>query len=369
MTAHDEVAQTLLSVLEPIGGELRLLGRIVGDEIIGNRSPKEVFFFVPDLHVISAARQASFGNYSFNHGPARLLVLLLQEMARLREDWEDDGTHKLVTVQIGDFFDMWREFGGSAQPERIGDDECGDLRDLFYRGVLRNRPCLKATMILGNHDTKRGFPLQEIPFQLKAFNRDAAGQPFLFVTHGDAFDVLEQALDDWLQEFVVHFLGTLTPVNKYPVAHWGRMAGQLNRTLGELADCIMKPCQEVVLANGAVAVRPGQPLPDRLVKEVADPEAEDQDAFARYWRASRDAARQFDSAKKLRVVVVGHSHCPAMLLHEPQDGGSPLLLMDVGAWIEKCDYPLEEGDHAIEANAQLGVIHGNDARLYQVRVP
>jgi hypothetical protein len=47
-----------------------------------------------------------------------------------------------------------------------------------------------------------------------------------------------------------------------------------------------------------------------------------------------------------------------------------MLLMDVGAWIENCTYPLaENGIVVTELSAQLGVIHGNDVRIYQIRLP
>jgi hypothetical protein len=42
--------------------------------------------------------------------------------------------------------------------------------------------------------------------------------------------------------------------------------------------------------------------------------------------------------------------------------------MDNGAWIEQCTYRLAEGGQVTEPNAQLGVIHGNDVRIYQIRV-
>jgi hypothetical protein len=45
------------------------------------------------------------------------------------------------------------------------------------------------------------------------------------------------------------------------------------------------------------------------------------------------------------------------------------VLMDIGAWIERCTYPLAEGGVVSEPSAQLGVIHGNDARIYQIRIP
>jgi hypothetical protein len=98
-----------------------------------------------------------------------------------------------VTVQIGDFFDLWRELGPFQTIRSIADDAHGDLRDILYRGALRGEPCLEAVMLLGNHDTHDGSPLPEIPLMLKAFNRPThpADKPFLFMTHVDAFDILE----------------------------------------------------------------------------------------------------------------------------------------------------------------------------------
>ncbi|MEO6597093.1 MAG: hypothetical protein ABIP94_20300, partial [Planctomycetota bacterium] len=314
--------------------------------------------------VDSRYQASSFADrVALRHGD---LAKLLAALADLREAWEDDGAHKLVTVQLGDFFDLWREFGGIAHPENIVDDEWGALRDVLYRGVFRRRPCLKATMLLGNHDTKRGVPLAEIPFLLKACNRDDNGQPFLFTTHGDAFDVIEQLVNDWLQEFVVHFLGRLTPVNKYPVAEWGRQAGKLNKALGDMQTAVVAELHDVEVPQGAPIVEPNRNLPDRLVMPVANPEKEKQNAFDHYPRALTAAAASSPAAEKLRVVAVGHSHRATMLWHD--DPARPMLLMDAGAWIEKCKYPLAEGGTVTEPNAQLGVIHGNDARVYQVRL-
>jgi hypothetical protein len=58
-----------------------------------------------------------------------------------------------------------------------------------------------------------------------------------------------------------------------------------------------------------------------------------------------------------------------MILCEPPAEGRPMLLIDSGAWIEKCAYLLDEGGRVKEEpGGQLAVIHGNDARLYQIRL-
>lgn len=365
MTPHDEIVAALLDV-PGLSIELRLLGR-VADDVVGNQSDSEVFLFVPDLHVVTEERQKRFANYAFNHAANRVLARLLQRLAKLRADWDDDGQRKLVTVQLGDFFDLWREFPSGANPGDIPDEAHGELRDVLYRGVQRHQPCLKATMLLGNHDTKRGTPLAEIPFQLKAFNRTASGEPFLFTTHGDAFDVLEILVPDAIEEFIVQFVGSLTPVNKYPVADWGAAAAKTNKSIKDLENCITEPLHDLTMPAGAVRVRPGDPLPAQFARTVAAPQDAQHGAFEKYHRSISVAAQRGLDAAAVRVVVVGHSHAATMILCRPP-ADRPLLMMDAGAWIEQCTYPLAEGGTVTEPSAQLGVIHGNDVRLYQVRV-
>jgi hypothetical protein len=363
MTAHDDIVHAWTSVLAPLHGELRLVARLA-DPLIGNDTD-DAFLFVPDLHLVSAARQQSFGNYGFNHRASGLLAQLLGSLVRVRNDWVNSGTRKLVTVQLGDFFDLWRELGPFQSTSGIPDDEHGALRDVLYRGVHRGRPCLKATLLLGNHDSHSGTLLPEVPFQLKAFNRSPSNQPFLFTTHGDCFDLLELQMPDWLQEFVVHFAGRLTPSNKYSLDSWGRSTASINKPVSALHDAITTPLHALDQL-GAVRVTPGAALPARLLRDVAANDTTRR--FSDYYRAFTSPAIQGTDGAHVRVVVAGHTHIAGMMLCAPP-GGRPLLLVDAGAWIEQCTYPLAEtGATVTEPSAQLAVIHGNDARIYQVRV-
>ena len=366
MSAHDQIAAALLEVLHPLGGELRLIGR-VNDPVVGNTSDKEAFFFVPDIHTITPDRQARFGAYGFNHTTNNLLAALLGRLALLRMDWEVGGTHKLVTVQLGDFIDMWRQFPGVAQPGTIPPEFRRELRDLLYLGVDGGRPCLKATMLLGNHDTRRGIPLQEVKFRFKAFNRTTNDTPFLFVTHGDAFDSLETFLPDPFQEFVVNLIGKLTPFNTHSVGSWGQCQGRRNKTFGQLQHAIVSPNHDLSCgATGAPTVTPGAALPNILGQDGFDqPDDAEHPYFADYYRALERAGQANLPGQSVRTVVQGHTHKARVILHRPA-GGRALTLMDVGAWIEDCTYPRDDGSKVREPSAQLGVIHGNDVRLYQV---
>jgi hypothetical protein len=365
MTVHDDILGALLGVLEPMKGEIRLLGRIA-DPLTGNTTD-DAFVFVPDLHLISSQRQASYGSYGFNYAASGLLHQLLTSLLGLKKSWDDAGTRDLVTVQIGDFFDLWRELGPLQTIASIADDTHGDLRDILYRGALRGEPCLEAVMLLGNHDTHGGSPLPEIPLMLKAFNRPAkpSDKPFLFMTHGDAFDVLELNVPEFAKAFVVNVAGTLTPITTYSITDWGKVSAKTNKPLAELQNAITQPDHPLPI-QGAVKVTPGIALPDRVAQSVTPTETSRR--FNCYYQAFTLPAVAASDSSDVRIVVAGHTHDAGMLVCTPT-GQKPLVLMDIGAWIERCTYPLAEGGVVSEPSAQLGVIHGNDARIYQIRIP
>ena len=363
---HDEIVSTLLQVLGPLNGEIRLLGR-VSDPVIGNPSEREVFFLIPDLHLLSPQRRQRF-KYGFNHSGSRLLAGLLERIATLRDSWEASRNTKLVTIQLGDFFDLWREFPRSAKPAEIPDDACGDLRDILYRGIDRGGPCLKATMLLGNHDTKRSDPLQEIPFCYKFFNRPQDEKPFLFGTHGDAFDILETTLPDAIEEFAVYFIGTFVEPNKYPVMEWSKKTAGINKSIGNLEEAITDPEHNLEASGGAIQVSPEKSLPSFVCQEIHSPDNTANPYFQKLYRSIDMAKKKDLPGQHVRVVTMGHTHKASLILCRPS-GDRPMLLMDVGAWIENCTYSLAENGTAVtEPSAQLGVIHGNDARIYQIRL-
>jgi hypothetical protein len=177
--------------------------------------------------------------------------------------------------------------------------------------------------------------------------------------------VLENVVPDPIQEFVVYFLGTLHPASKYPVGTWGGAAAWVNRPPSELLQAVTLP-EHTLDTEGAVTTHPGASLPDRLC-EIVEPD-HDEHYFSDFYRAIGQASATYPSASALRVVVCGHTHHAALLLCEPP-GGRPLVLLDAGAWIERCTYTTDDGARVTEPSAQLGVIHGNDVRLYQISYP
>jgi hypothetical protein len=367
---HADIVRAILEVLRPKHGEIRLLSR-VRDPGLNNPSSEDVFFFVPDLHLISPARQSDFGTWGFNHAKSGcLLAEILEKILVLKQRWDATGEAKLRTFQIGDLFDIWREFPGRIDPGKIADDTYGDLRDVLYRRLFTGLSCLKSVVLIGNHDTKNGTPLQEIDFRLRAFSRTASDQakPFLMMLHGDVFAFVEK-FPAFIKAFFVNLAGTATPVNTYWVAKWGKYMCQINKPVDELQKAITKPVHKLASSAGALRVEPDTVLPDRLCQETSSV-VSPMHPFLGSIHEMIALSRQDDLwASQVRVVALGHTHQANMVFSQPP-GEAPLLVMDVGAWIEKCRYPLDPGGEVVaEPSAQLGVISGNDARIYQVRLP
>src|SRR5262249_15749720 len=196
----------------------------------------------------------------------------------------------------------------------VADDSLGDLRDLLYRGVHRGHPCLKATMLLGNHDTHDSTPLPEIPFQLKAFNRSPNNRPFLFMTHGDCFDLLELMVPEPIKAFFVHFIGRLTPSNTYSIGDFAKPAPRINKPIASLENGITQAEQDLAIV-GALKVEPETALPEQQVRLVEATESSHR--FADYYRALSLPEAAASDAVDIRVIAAGHTHHAAMLLCNP----------------------------------------------------
>jgi len=365
---HDEVIEAILSVVGPRKGDLRLLGR-VQDPRLGHSAADDVFFLIPDLHLLTPERQIAFGKREFNYPDPCLLAEMLNALADLKKKWDADAAVKLRTFQIGDFFDIWREFPSRVDTSKIADEVYSPLRDILYRGIYRGLACLKATFLLGNHDVRNNDRLAELSFWTKAFNYMGrpSEKPFLLILHGDLFDFIEK-FPTWLKSLAVNIAGNSTQVNAYPV---GVDMTRINKPLEDLADAVTEPEHELSV-QGALKVTPGGRLPRLFCDTVTDLNSTPlPHKFLRGVQAVLDTARQENlTGSQVRIVALGHTHQAKMVFYTPEADEPPLLLMDVGAWIENCIYPRDEGGEMVtEPSAQIGVIHANDARLYQISVP
>ncbi|MCP5108281.1 MAG: hypothetical protein GY950_33150, partial [bacterium] len=66
----------------------------------------------------------------------------------------------------------------------------------------------------------------------------------------------------------------------------------------------------------------------------------------------------------LRTAVIGHTH-HARITTDQRDGKF-FALVDCGAWIEKST-AVTGGEETVIKNAQIGVLHNNDVRIYQLQ--
>jgi UDP-2,3-diacylglucosamine pyrophosphatase LpxH len=374
-TPHEEIVAALLTALEPLNGQVRLLGRLC-DPLINNGSDKETYLFIPDLHLLTPDRQAQY-KYGFNYSEtdprfqaAELLARLLKSLYALQSTWAQQGDNELVTVQLGDFFDLWREFSGEISESRIQNSHA-EILDLLYRGPFAGKPeCLDAVMLLGNHDTRNGKFLNGIQFSLNYMNEAADQKPFLFANHGDAFDLVEH-LPEPIKETAVNYFSRMKAEGDYDVGVWSGWAATYNSTC-DFKDAITQPDHDLLINSAVTMGVSGTALPDRLCEEIDSVGAAAEHFFGKYYAAIDQAAEENLIGQHVRVVVMGHTHMAKMIVYKPAEG-RPMLLMDVGAWIERCQYPLAEGGAVIKApsepSAQLGVINGNDARIYQIHLP
>jgi UDP-2,3-diacylglucosamine pyrophosphatase LpxH len=365
---HDEIIEAILSVVAPRKGDLRLLGR-VQDPLLGHAAADDVFFLIPDLHLLTPERQEAFGKREFNYRDPCLLAEILNALAVLKKKWDDSGNVKLRTFQIGDFFDIWREFPRQVDASKIGDGVYSPLRDILYRGIYRGLACLKTTFMLGNHDIRNADRLSELNFWTKAFNYTGrpAEKPFLLTLHGDAFDFIEK-FPTWLKALAVNLAGNSTQVNAYPV---GVDMTRINKPLKELSGAVTEPEHELSV-QGALKITPGGRLPRFLCDEANN--LRSTPLPHRFLGKIHDVlgtAREENlTGSDVRIVALGHTHQAKMVLYTPDADEPPFLVMDVGAWIEDCKYiQAENGKMITEPSAQIGVIHANDARLYQISVP
>jgi hypothetical protein len=176
---------------------------------------------------------------------------------------------------------------------------------------------------------------------------------------------LRNILPQWLQEFVVCFAGTLPNASTYP--------------LGTMDQCMQSQSAATNGFKTYIELPNGAPL-----QALADPTA----AFPSELNVSRRSTQGQPGAlplheflpgassvvstmrgtpganpawSSLHVVVIGHTH-HARISVDDSNPGAPLLLMDCGAWIE--NYASSDGTAG--PNCQLGVVAGNDLRIYQL---
>jgi len=338
---HDK----LLNSLQAVADVSLVAG--VADQRLGYPDKDHLRVFIPDLHLISDARQKQ-GHFRFVTNHEKLLTHLLGALRKLR--LATKAPEKLSVLQLGDVLDLWREVPfirpTSDTPARIANDHA-DLMN-----ALRD-PDLNATILFGNHD----FEL----YHWASYDRNVRhifiphDNPQVMIVHGDVFDWLER-LPDWIQDIAVYLFAPNVQPTTYALdkMHEATVRTTPNPTYVDYIKC------RAPAPVGTVASLSDQQLPrfPFNVQQAGTPGAQ-----VELYETAVKAMKYVQKEHNLdvRTVVIGHTHHARIVMRE--ENQHLFTLIDCGAWIEKC----VNDAGVVESSAQIGVLCGNEARIYQLR--
>jgi UDP-2,3-diacylglucosamine pyrophosphatase LpxH len=295
------------------------------------------------LHLLTRRDEARYA-YGFNCKPQ--LIGVLKGLKAFRGQLA--AGEELHVYQLGDYIDLWRQ--GSNDATKILEEH----HDIH--GHLHGSPsALHAWFLLGNHDVELpssgGFQVWNRRYYFPIRNQR------VLVTHGDVFDWKERFPDVFNRLFVYVF-GPMYDSTAYDLATFQKAAKAahgrkqyrhyIQAEYHDLPDCV-----------SAAAGLPAGPAWN--VARVADPEDRGAHEFLpAAYRSVQDARAEFGLG--LTMVIIGHTHHARIAVYEGT-GGEFFALMDCGAWIERYQTP---ADPKPRLNAQIGVMAGNDCRIYQI---
>jgi UDP-2,3-diacylglucosamine pyrophosphatase LpxH len=308
---------------------VKLVSRI-HDDRIGNADTNSILIFFADMHLISRNKIGRRYKYGFNH--ERMFVQLARKLRSLRKN---DIGYKPCVFQLGDFVDLWKE--DTTDPFPILSEYQG-VRDYLYglKG-LRSAGCKFA---LGNHDADLArIPHLTSKWHYRMFLPQA--EPRVYATHGDVFDWIE-SLPDSLQKWAVYHF---SPKEKKP--HSG------------LEDLIELRRHYSIPVDPTLISQIGTPGAVSLTGLGSRVNIQNNHKFLDKCR-ERVGRMNREHNLKINAAVIGHTHNAQMSVAD--DGNNLFVLMDCGAWYGS----YADSDGTVRANAQIGVICGNDFRIYQL---
>ncbi|HUJ42115.1 MAG TPA: hypothetical protein VLW52_00785 [Opitutaceae bacterium] len=315
------------------------------DDRLGFPDPKDLRVFIPDLHLISAQRLATGGfHFSTNYEP--LLVALLGMLKGLKLAAAAD--ERVLVTQLGDILDLWREVPHINPQEEVAAHIANDHAELM--NALRD-PDLNATLFLGNHDYELYHWASYAGCVRKMFIPE--NDPQVLVLHGDVFDWIEQT-PDAVQNFLVYYFAPGTQPTNYML---GQMHQFVSRTSPNPESTTSIQCATPARLNGLQPA--GGAIPAQFnLQRAGDPAAD-----VKFLDIAYEAVGKSGNAygPPVKTVIIGHTHAARIAVRE-QDGGL-FTLIDCGAWIENCSV---DGATNPMPSAQIGVLCGNEARIYQL---
>ncbi len=326
--AHDALLGALWQ-LESVE-TIKLVARIY-DERIGNNDKTSIYVCFADTHLISRDKIGVKYRYGFNH--EKTFVDIIKAISRLQRDKKD---YQFMVIQLGDFVDLWKE--NTADPRDVLSQYQG-VRDYLYGlGKARSAGC---HFVLGNHD---GGIAQIPSFRPRWSHRlfiSPGGQPRFYLTHGDVFDWIEK-LPEGLRQWAVYYF---SPKSTKP-----------NQGLAEIVEIQRTQSIETDMSRLSQL---GSQRSMRLDNLEPRFNVAGNHKFLESG-AERVQALNKEHSCAVSTIVIGHTHNAQLALLE--DKRRFFVLMDCGAWCS--NYAV--GAQEIKANGQIGVICGNDLRIYQI---
>lgn len=348
MSLHDRLLDTLKSVASVS------LVACLRDDRLNLPGPSDLRVFIPDLHLITAARRAD-AHFLYGTNWLKDPDLLGNTVRALRGFKLSAQPGESVTVyQIGDLLDLWREADGpnpNADVASAIEDDHAALMQAFYDDALN------VQFLLGNHD----YDLYRFT-DYAAWGRSYQLSPSVLLLHGDIFDWVEHLPEAINHFFVYLFSAKVKPANNdlermRPYNEQMRGGNQFRNFIqNQAAAPVGTPghADEVALAAGAAGDR------YRFNIQVKGDAAPGMLTFLDAAQSKCAAANaQFGTAYK--VAVIGHTHHARIALSEA--GDDVFALIDCGAWIENC---ISEDSPNPQPNAQIAALGGNEARIYQL---
>jgi len=335
--AHDFLLGGLLQIASV--ESIKLVARLYEPDI-GNPASGLVYVFIPDMHLTTRKVRDEKIHRGFNH--ERMFVDLIKQLVRLRNS---SAGIPIYVFQLGDFLDLWRE--NTNDPERILQDFWGVYRCL-HAADRQNR--IDARFIIGNHDAPLiGCPYMSGAVHLQAFF-PLNPEPKVYVTHGDILDPVEK-LPDELQRFFV-YQASGSGLDQL----WGKLMGDDKANdLGHLIDVRQSTCYNIE-DDQPVTIGPIQPM--MMTRNL--PERYNVNGQHKFHEPCMERVGHYNRENNLqmRAAVVAHTHRAGIFL----DDDARFTMLDCGAWIG--NHTLEDG--GIKPNCQIGVVCGNDFRIYQL---
>jgi UDP-2,3-diacylglucosamine pyrophosphatase LpxH len=330
----------LLAALQSVA-RVQLVARLK-DARLNFPQTGELHVFLPDVHLITAARRAEAG-YLYGANYPDLLEAVVGALGCLKRNAAPAG--EVVVYQIGDLFDLWRQVDGLDPEANAASAIQNDHASLL--AALRD-PDLNTQFLLGNHD----YDLYRFP-NFDAWQRSCILEPSVMLLHGDVFDWVEN-LPSEVKNLVLYLFTASHPAGTAELEKM-RPLNQKRRVGKDFRAYI----QDREPAPTGMWRADGDDGESWNVQVSGAAPAE----MLLYLEAARaqcaEANRRFGSA--LTAAVIGHTHQARIAVHD--EGGEFFALMDCGAWIENCK---NDDDATPRPNAQIAALGANEMVIYQL---